>query len=87
MTGLSQELTCRELVELVTEYLADTLPAHERTRFEAHLAECEHCRTYLQQMQQVLAAAGRLAEDDVPPAARDALLQAYRAWKAERGSG
>ena len=86
MTDLPLELACRELVELVTDYLEGKLPAHERARFEAHLTDCEDCRTYLQQLQQVLAAAGRLAEDDVPPPARDALLQAYRAWKAGRGS-
>ena len=34
----SRELTCQELVELVTDYLEGALPAAERARFEAHLA-------------------------------------------------
>jgi anti-sigma factor RsiW len=79
------DLTCRELVELVTDYLEATLPVEERTRFELHLGYCSACRTYLREMRQVLHAAGELAEESLPPGARDALLEAFRGWK--RGSG
>ena len=48
------EMPCRELVELVTEYLEDALPAQDRARFEAHLADCEDCNTYLDQMRQTI---------------------------------
>jgi anti-sigma factor RsiW len=74
-------LTCRELVELVTEYLEGTLAAEERARFEAHLAGCRHCRAYLGQMRLTLAALGRLTEEDVAPAAEATLLRAFRGWK------
>ena len=43
-------MPCRELVELVTDYLEDRLSPADRARFEAHLAECEYCETYLDQM-------------------------------------
>jgi anti-sigma factor RsiW len=85
MTGLPVELTCRELVELVTDWLEGKLPPHERARFEAHLVACEACRAHLQQMRHLLDATGRLAEEDVPPAARDALLHAFRAWRSGGG--
>lgn len=85
MTRGVPDLTCRELVELVTDYLEDRLSADDRTRFELHLTYCDWCRTYLTQMRQVLAAAGRLTEDSMEPEARDALLDAFRGWK--RGSG
>jgi anti-sigma factor RsiW len=74
-------LSCRELVELVTDYLEDRLPPAERDRFERHLAECEGCRAYLEQLHQVLRAAGRLEEPALRPEAREALLQAFRGWK------
>jgi hypothetical protein len=32
--GEREEMTCRELVELVTEYLEGTLPARNRTLLE-----------------------------------------------------
>ncbi len=75
------ELTCRELVELVTEYLEGTLPAPERARFEAHLADCPYCQTYLDQLRQTIAVLGRLSEDTIDPDAKAELLSRFRAWK------
>jgi hypothetical protein len=79
------DLSCRELVELVTEYLEGTLPLEERTRFELHLGYCDWCRTYLRQMRRVLESAGALTEESIAPEAKSSLLAAFRDWK--RGSG
>ena len=78
-------ITCRELVELVTDYLEDALPAADRARFEDHLAECEHCTEYLAQMRATIAVLGRLPAESLPDVARDRLLAAFRDWK--RGAG
>jgi anti-sigma factor RsiW len=75
------ELTCPELVELITDYLEGSLSAPEHQRFEAHLAECEGCAAYLEQMKQTIWAVGRLTENDLPPQARTDLLQLFHAWK------
>ncbi len=75
-------LTCREFVELVTDYLEGALPPGERQRFEAHLALCPGCETYLSQMRQTVALLGQVTEDSLPPEAQDALLAAFRRWKA-----
>lgn len=74
------EMPCRELVELVTEYLEDRLSPLDRARFEAHLGECEACRTYLDQFRQTILALGRLPEESLSPEARDALVAAFRGW-------
>jgi anti-sigma factor RsiW len=58
-------MTCRELVEIVTEYLEEALSDRNRLRFEAHLADCPHCRLYLEQMRLTITALGRLR--DLPP--------------------
>jgi anti-sigma factor RsiW len=47
---VDRDLTCRELVELVTDYLDDALPDTERTRFEAHVAACPGCDRYVDQI-------------------------------------
>jgi len=83
MSGKHGELTCQELVELVTDYLELRLPEAERARFEEHLGICDGCRTHLEQMRQTLKAAGRLREEAVAPSARDALLAAFRSWKRD----
>ncbi len=87
MTRPIPDLTCRELVELVTDFVEERLPADDRTRFELHLTYCDWCRTYLQQMRQVLATAGKLTEASIAPEARGALLDAFRGWKKGSGGG
>lgn len=77
----SEEMTCQELVELVTDYLEETLPDAERRRFEDHLDECPWCVTYLEQMRQVVQTLGELSEEALSPQARDDLLHAFRGWK------
>jgi anti-sigma factor RsiW len=74
------EMPCRELVELVTDYLEGRLHADDRARFEAHLADCPYCETYLDQMRQTIRVLGQLPEESLSPEARDALLAAFRDW-------
>jgi len=77
------DLSCREFVALVTDYLEGALSDRLRARFDRHLAECPHCVTYLEQMRDIIVVAGRLAEEDLSEPAREALLEAFRAWKAD----
>jgi anti-sigma factor RsiW len=77
----TDDLPCQELVELVTDYLENRLPDGTRLRFEAHLAQCSGCRTYLEQMQQTIRALGRLSTESIEPEARDRLLEVFRDWK------
>ncbi len=80
----AQEMSCKELVELVTDYLEGWLPAGERRRFEAHLGGCPGCATYVEQIRETIRLTGRLREDDLAAPVRDSLLAAFRDWK--RGS-
>jgi anti-sigma factor RsiW len=75
-------LTCRELVELVTDYLEDGLSAVDRARFEAHLAACDHCSAYLRQMRETIELLGTLPADALTPEAEDDLRAAFRDWRA-----
>lgn len=78
-----RELPCRELVELVTDYLEGRLAPTDHARFEAHLDECSACETYLEQMRQTIRALGRLPEESLSPEARDALLVAFGDWSRD----
>jgi anti-sigma factor RsiW len=71
-------LVCREFVELVTDYLERTLPEEERVRFEAHLAECDGCDGYLEDMRRLVGSLHELPEPPPDPATRAALLRAFR---------
>jgi anti-sigma factor RsiW len=76
-------MSCRELVELVSDYLEGALPAHDHSRFEAHVAGCGHCAAYLRQMRETLALLGTLPADALSRAAEDDLRVAFREWKAD----
>jgi anti-sigma factor RsiW len=81
MTGTLEDMTCQELVELVTEYLEGTLPPLEFERFESHLDTCEGCAAYLDQMRFTIQMLGRLAVDDIPVEEQANLLELFRNWR------
>lgn len=77
------ELVCQEMVELVTDYLEGALSRSQRRRFEAHLAGCENCTEYLEQMRATIRLTGRLRAEDLTPEMRDNFTALYRRWKSE----
>ena len=78
---MTEEMSCRELVELVTEYLDGVMPAADRRRFEKHLRLCPGCQTYLEQMRASARLLGGLSPEAVPANVREELLRAFRDWK------
>lgn len=90
MDGQSEaddELPCRELVELVTDYLERALDLPERARFEAHLRECEGCRDYLDQIERTILLLGRTAATRPTAAERERLLALFRSVHDPAASG
>lgn len=78
------ELTCREVVELVNDYIDGVMPLEERVRLERHLDDCPHCVVYLEQMRTTVAAVGRLGEEELEAEVPADLLRAFRAWSRAR---
>lgn len=81
-----EELTCRQLAEIITEYFEGALSVTDRVRFDGHLADCENCTNYVEQMRQTVALTGRLAAGSIAPAVRVELLEAFRG-RVGRGAG
>jgi anti-sigma factor RsiW len=79
-----EQLSCQELVELVTDYVEGALATADAERFEAHVATCDGCGAYLEQLRQVIRASGRLAPDALAPEAERELREAFRGWRAAR---
>ena len=77
----ADDLTCAQLVELVTEYLEGSLAADRRAILEAHLLDCDGCVNYIDQMRMTIALMDRLREDDVPPEVEATLVRAFRGWR------
>ncbi|HEY5958825.1 MAG TPA: zf-HC2 domain-containing protein [Polyangiaceae bacterium] len=85
MSDKPMDLQCRQVVELVNEYLGNRLMPEDRAAFEAHLQTCPPCTTYLAQIETVLDTARSLAK--VPPSANveQELMALFQRW-IDKGS-
>lgn len=77
-------MTCREVVELMTDYLEGALSARDRARFEEHIAGCDGCTAYLAQLQTTRRIMGRLADEPVPAVVEKELREAFRSWRSPK---
>ena len=75
------DMACKELVELVTDYLEGSLPDETRDKFERHVSSCDGCTAYIEQMRQTIRLTGQLREESLTSEQRDDLLKLFREWK------
>jgi hypothetical protein len=73
--------TCKEVVELATDYVEGAMTPAQMTQFELHLNFCDGCVTFIDQIRQTSDAAARLCEDEIPAETRAKLLAAFRDWR------
>jgi anti-sigma factor RsiW len=71
-------ISCQEVVEVVTDYLEGRLSPEDAAIFEAHLAICDGCQWYLDQMRITIDTVGRIEDADVPAELRNTVLAAFR---------
>jgi anti-sigma factor RsiW len=83
MSDSRADLACRRVVDMVTDYLEGELAPSECAQLEQHLVICDPCVHYLEQSRLTVEAIKRLPRDPVAPAARDALMSAFRKFKNE----
>ncbi len=77
-------MNCRQVVELMTDYIEGALSVRDRARFEDHIAGCDGCRAYLAQLQTTRRVLGKLADEPVPASVERDLLEAFRSWRSVR---
>jgi predicted anti-sigma-YlaC factor YlaD len=75
-------MTCRQLVELVTDYFEGALSDEDMRRFDEHLSDCHWCSRYIEQMRVTIRVVGRIDEESISAGARETLLVAFRDWNA-----
>ncbi len=78
---MSTELTCKEVVEIVTDYLEGALSPEDRARFDEHLAVCDGCTFYVEQMRETIRLSGMVTEEQIPESQLERLRRAFRDWK------
>jgi predicted anti-sigma-YlaC factor YlaD len=77
----TEEVTCQQFVELVTDYFEGDLPSRTLSKVEEHLVMCDWCVAYVGQMQATVDALRALKNRSTSEPS-DFLLTALRAQGA-----
>jgi predicted anti-sigma-YlaC factor YlaD len=81
MAESADHLSCQEVVELVTDYLEESLSPEDAVLFEQHLNFCEGCVWYVDQLRTTVEVLGEIREEDIPAETKDRLMGAFRNWR------
>ncbi len=81
---MSHEISCKQLVDLVADYLEESITDEARAQFEQHLSECGYCSAYVQQMHMTVKLTQKLAETEIDKPAPNELLDIFRKWKQDQ---
>jgi len=79
--SVEASISCREVVELLSDYLDGALPEPERVRVDEHLAGCDGCTLVLDELRETIRLTGMLTVEHLNDAQRATLLDAFRDWK------
>ena len=79
---MTEELSCQEIVEIVTDYIEEAMAPEERRRFEHHLSYCPGCVTYVEQIRETIRLTGETPrEEALPSALREGLIAQFGTWQ------
>lgn len=76
-----EDVSCREIVQIVNDYVEGALPTAEAEAVELHLNLCDGCTAYLEQLRLSIALTGELPPDALPPELEDELCAAFRGFR------
>jgi predicted anti-sigma-YlaC factor YlaD len=75
-------LMCRDVTELVTDFIEGRMGWWNRLRFQLHLGMCRHCREYLRQVRSTVRMTGSLPSEPPPPEVEAELLRRFKTWRS-----
>jgi anti-sigma factor RsiW len=76
-----EDITCREIVEIVSDYVEGALGPDEREAVELHLNLCDGCADYLQQLRTTIELSGELPAEPLSPELEEELCRAFRSFR------
>jgi anti-sigma factor RsiW len=74
-------LVCQQAVELMSDYLEGALSRRDRKRLERHLAGCDACTAFLEQLRVTIASSGVVTPDDLSPEALNTLTELFERYR------
>lgn len=79
----ASRLVCQQAIELASDYLEGSLSRRDRRRLEKHLAVCDACAAYFEQLRLTIAASGSVTPDELSPEVLDTLTDLFRKFHEE----
>ena len=76
------DVPCQDIVELVTDYIEGALDPVTVAAVEAHLADCDACRVYVEQIRETIELLGHLPVDTLSAQTKASLIDAFRGFTA-----
>jgi anti-sigma factor RsiW len=83
MRLLPSPLVCQQAVELMSDYLDGSLSRRQRRRLTAHLALCDACTAYLEQLRVTILASGVVSVDELDPEVLETLTDLFERFRDE----
>jgi len=80
---MTKDISCRQAVALVSDYLEGALSWRDRRRFERHLANCDACSAYLDQMREIILLCGAVTLEDLAAPAVERLVEVFENYQRD----
>jgi hypothetical protein len=80
-------IECRQIADLLGDYLEGTLPKQTRELLEWHIDGCGPCVAFMNTYRGTINAATKLKDVDIPAELRQRLLTVLRTRRASHPSG
>ncbi len=77
-------MNCRELAELLIDFISGELPPDHHQRIQEHLGACPPCVTYLETYQLTIRITRKLPCQPIPPALKERLEKALAEFQSEQ---
>jgi anti-sigma factor RsiW len=81
MKIFTHRLVCQQAVQLMSDYVDGALSRRDRRRLEAHLAGCDACQAYLEQLRVTIGASSVVSVDDVDPVVLESLVDLFERYQ------
>jgi len=80
-------ISCREITNLLADYLEGSLDPQTAEALEAHLSDCRTCDNFMATYKTTTALLRDLGQEEVPEELKDRVLRFFRERQARREEG
>lgn len=86
-SGMPSEIECRQIADLLGDYLEGSLPRSTHELIDFHIDGCAPCVAFLNTYRGTVEAARKVADIPIPPELKKRLLAVLKSTKAPQPRG